>query len=411
MTVKKGLATAADQDPEFSNQELENATDALKIGWVIKSFQLDQTIADNEVLSTSQKNDLKDAINNVQYLNVGRIIGDIIRHTTSVLDGSIVPDDSGLPNPDPTTFIELVSQALSVKTLIPQLYGISASNKNRDLDDHFGTLNRKFQTTEDSSEPVFDRMRSAIQFIVDANLSSETDLETAYDNLKNFIDSVRADSTDFQQTLDTFGTAVATAHTNFNNALNSEPNLSKRNLLSDAEQEITTQLNLENSNITSLETYLKTLSNSLQYSGLAADTDVRTLFQRIARNTAWKTYFTDYEENIESINPVYNTIEDSAKAPLIDKIYADAGLPDVLDSIDLSAVAAKAKRDNRIDTAGFDTLTDEQVITKSCQQLNIDTVNRSIYFQSESLLDNMNTEDKEKIARLIDLNQSANTNS
>ena len=37
MTVRKGLSTLIDIDPNFSNQAIENAVNGLKQGWVIKS--------------------------------------------------------------------------------------------------------------------------------------------------------------------------------------------------------------------------------------------------------------------------------------------------------------------------------------------------------------------------------------
>ena len=80
------------------------------------------------------------------------------------------------------------------------------------MNDHLGTLNNIFLTTElDSTAPVFTTLGESINFIVTANLTTETALETAYDNLKNFINGVEADSTDFQETLNNFATAVATA--------------------------------------------------------------------------------------------------------------------------------------------------------------------------------------------------------
>jgi hypothetical protein len=45
---------------------------------VIKSVELDTAIEDNTVLTTSQKNDLKDDINNIAYLNVGRYLNDMM---------------------------------------------------------------------------------------------------------------------------------------------------------------------------------------------------------------------------------------------------------------------------------------------------------------------------------------------
>ena len=87
MTVNKGLASLADNQPNFSNQALENAITELKLGWAIKSSELDTAIQDNNVLTTSQKNDLKDDINNIAHLNIGRVLGDLIRHTNTILDG------------------------------------------------------------------------------------------------------------------------------------------------------------------------------------------------------------------------------------------------------------------------------------------------------------------------------------
>ena len=69
MAVNKGLKSIAESTPEFSNQGLENAINDLKIGWVAKSIELDTAITDSTVLTASQKNDLKDAIDNVPHIN------------------------------------------------------------------------------------------------------------------------------------------------------------------------------------------------------------------------------------------------------------------------------------------------------------------------------------------------------
>ena len=65
MTVNKGLKSLAESTPNFSNQALENSINELKIGWVAKSIELDTAITNNSVLTTTQKNDVKDTINNV----------------------------------------------------------------------------------------------------------------------------------------------------------------------------------------------------------------------------------------------------------------------------------------------------------------------------------------------------------
>lgn len=408
MTVNKGLKSIAESSPNFSNQALENAINDIKLGWVIKSSDLDTAIEDNNVLTTSQKNDLKDDINNIPHINMGRVLGDLIRHTNTIIDGSIIPVDPA-DNPVAHTFLEILQNVQAIQGLVPEVLGVSASEKKRAVDDHLGTLNNVFISTNDSTAPVFTTLRESISFIVNANLATETALETAYDNLKDFVNSVVADSTDFQQTLDTFATAVATAHTNFNNALASEPYLTHRTRLTTARENINVQVALENSNLTGILTYVDTLSSNLSYSALAEDTELRKVMANVAQDSNWQTYFNDYETNQASLNPLYTTDTDSDKSAVIDQVLSDSGLPDVTDSTDFDAVASKAKRDTRIDTANFDRFTTEQIIEKSCVQLGIITANRTISALSGSLLRNMNQHDRDTIAQQLDLNESADT--
>jgi len=408
MTVNKGLLSLVENEPNFSNQALENAVNTLKVGWVLKSFELDSVIASNGVLTTSQKNDLKDDINNITHLNLGRTLGDLVRHSASIIDATIIPLDDA-DNPTPATFLEILQQVQTVQGLIPELYGVPASDKSRAVNDHLGTLNNIFTATEDSSAPVFTSLFESINFIVTADLATETALETAYDNLKNFINSVTDDSTDFQQTLDTFATAVATAHTNFNNALASEPYLTHRNNLVTQREKINVQVALENSNLVNIGTFIETLSNNISYSALAEDDTLRQLMSKVAQDINWQNYFTNYENEKDNLNPIYTTDTDSDKSAVIDQVLADSGLPDVTDATDLAAVAAKAQRDTRIDTANYDRYTVEQQITKSCEQLGITTANRTITALSGTLLRNMNQHDRDEIARQLDSNESANT--
>ncbi len=408
MTVNKGLLSLVENTPNFSNQALENAVDTLKVGWVIKSSELDTDIQNNTVLTTSQKNDLKDDINNVAHLNLGRVLGDLVRHSATIIDASIIPLVDA-DNPTPATFLEILQNVQSVQGLVPELHGVPASNKSRAVNDHLGTLNNIFVTTEDSTAPVFTSLLESINFIVTANLATETALETAYDNLKGFINGVVGDSTDFQQTLDTFATAVATAHTNLNNALAAEPLLTHKNNLIAQREKINVQVALENSNLTTLSTYIETLSDNISYSSLAEDVTLRTLMSTVAQDTNWQNYFTNYADEKENLNPIYTTDTDSDKSAIIDQVLADSGLPDVTDATDLAAVAAKAQRDTRIDTANYDRYTVEQQITKSCEQLGITTANRTITALSGTLLRNMNQHDRDEIARQLDSNESANT--
>tara|TARA_B100001057_G_scaffold173393_1_gene174029 strand:- start:2830 stop:4074 length:1245 start_codon:yes stop_codon:yes gene_type:complete len=412
MPVNKGLSSLADNEPNLSNQALENAINTLKVGWVTKSFELDSVIASNGVLTTSQKNDLKDDINNVTHLNLGRTLGDLIRHTSTILDGSIIPGDPAITETADNgqgTFVEILGSVQGLQSSIPSLYGVPASDKKRAVNDHLGILNNIFVDTEDSSAPVFTSLLESINFIVTADLATETALETAYDNLKAFINSVEADSTDFQQTLDSFATAVATAHTNLNNALAAEPLLTHKNNLIAQREKINVQLALENSNITGLRTYVESLSNNLAFTSMATEPTLRKLLAKVAQNKSWQTYFEEYETNEDNLNALYETDTPSDNESVIDRVLADSGLPDVTDSSDFEAVAGKAKRDARIDTAGFDRFSIERQITESCKQLGITTANRTLSSLSGTLLRNMNQHDRDEIQKALDLNQSANT--
>jgi len=275
MAVNKGLRSLVEASPNFSNQALENAVNELKIGWVIKSVELDTAIENNTVLTTSQKNDVKVTINNIPYLNAGRYLNDMIRHTNTILDGSIIPGDptiTGTPEDQGQgTFIEILQSVQALQNTIPELYGVPASAKARSVNDHLGILNNKFITTDDSSRPVFTTLRESISFITNAALATDTAYQTAMDNLKAFINGVVADSTDFQQTLDTFASAVAAAATNFDTALQNHPYSVKRTQMIADRDSIVTQQSLEQSNITTLRTYTETLTDNLAYVGVAED--------------------------------------------------------------------------------------------------------------------------------------------
>jgi len=421
MTVNKGLTSLVNASPNFSNQGLENSINDIKsvdkddgYSWIKSSIDADTAIEDNTVLTASQKNDLKDTINNQSYLNVGRYLGDLIRHTNTILDGTIV----ALEDPDqnvPADFLEILQTVQSIQDTIPDLYGVPASEKSRDVNDHLGTLNNKFLETEDSSKPVFTSLKDTLSYL-EAGARTNSSLATAsaavrYSNtqLITFLASVVADSTDFQQTLNTYGSQLAGNNTNLNNQLASEPYLTKKTQLIADRDEINTQVALENSNLSGIRTYVETLTNNNAYTTLAEDPQLRKLMSRVSQNSNWQTYFNEYETNLANLNPMYNIDTDSDKASTIDRVLRNKGLPDVSDYLDIDSVANKAKKDDRIDTKNFDFYTTETIITKCCQQLGITTANRSIYNQSESLLNNLNLRDRQKIADALDLNESSNT--
>ena len=407
MTVNKGFLSIVENTPNFSNQALENSVGTLKLGWVLKSSQLDSLIVTNSILTASQKTDLKADINNLSHINLGRVLGDLIRHSATIIDATIIP--VGTNETQTETFLSILQNVQTVQGLIPELYGVPAEDKARAVNDHLGTINNIFVDTEDSSAPVFTTLLESIKFIVTANLATETALETAYTNLINFINDMVADSTDFQTTLDSLAAAVATAHTNLNTALAAEPLLTHKNRLITMMNEINAQITRENANLVGLETFIETLSSNQSFASLAEDTTLRRLMSKVAQDKNWQTYFEDYETNQNNLNPIYTTNTDSDKDAIIDQVLADSGLPDVTDATDLVAVAAKARRDDRIDTAGYDRLTVEKQISDASKQLLITTANRTISSLSNTLLNNMNKRDRDKIAKQLDLNQSANT--
>jgi len=421
MTIKKGLSSLVNASPNFSNQGLENAVNDIKsvdkddgYSWIKSSIDVDTAIEDNTVLTASQKNDLKDTINNHSHLNIGRYLGDLIRHTRTILDGTIVyrsnPDVQ-----DVATFLEILQSVQSLQTLIPTLYGVPASEKSKDVNDHLGSLNNKFLETEDSSKPVFTSLKDTLSFLEHGARTNST-LATAsaavrYSNtqLITFLAGIVADSTDFQSSLDLRASQLAGNNTNLNNQLASEPYLTKKTQLIADRNEINTQVSLENSNLYNIRTYSETLTNNLSYTSLAEDTELRKLMARVSQNADWQTYFNDYVKNSSYLNPIYNADTDSDKASIIDQVLKDKGLPDIIDYVDLDGVANKAIRNSQIDTKGFDSKTTEEVITDCCIQLGIATSNNSLYVQSKLLLNNLNKHDRQQIANALDLNESSNT--
>mgnify|MGYP001310451445 CR=1 FL=1 len=422
MTVNKGLLSIVENTPNFSNQALENAVNDIKAvdqddgyQFIKSQFDVDTAIRTNIVLSTSQKNDALETLNAAQpHLQIGRILTDVLRHTASIIDATIIPLDDA-DNPTPATFLEILQQVQTVQGLVPELYGVTPADKSRSVNDHLGTLNNIFITTEDSRAPVFTRLKEIMQRIdATARINSTLATGTAavrYSNtqLVLFLNSVVEDSTDFQTTLDNrvnqAAGNMASLNTRIGNALQGE-------VIEDLvaiKDEITNQVSLENSNLVGIGTYIETLSNNISFAALAEDENLRILMSRVAQNKKWQTYFEDYNNVKENLNPIYTTDTDSDKSAIIDQVLADSGLPDVTDPTDLVAVAAKVKKDSRVDTAGYDRLTVEKQIEDASKQLGITTANRTINSLSKTLLNNMNQHDRDEIARQLDSNESADT--
>jgi len=425
MTVNKGLKSIAESSPNFSNQALENAINDIKAidkddGYLfIKSqFDVDTAIRDNTVLTTSQKNDALETLYHAEpHLQIGRYLTDIIRHTNTIIDGSIIPLDDAT-NPTPSTFLEILQNVQTIQGLVPEVLGVTPDNKKRSVNDHLGTLNNVFLETTDSSAPVFTRLTRMMTLIRDTATagggSSALAIGTAAVRFSNtqlvtFLSTLSDDSTDFQTSLDNAVSQAAGNYSSLNTRISDALAGDPISELQAIREEINVQVALETSNLTGILSYVETLSDNLAYASLAEESDMRQLMARVAQDSNWQTYFNDYETNKGNLNPIYTTDTDSDKSAVIDQVLASSGLPDVTDSTDLEAVAEKAKRDSRIDTANFDRFTAEQVIEKSCVQLGIATANRTISALSGSLLNNLNQHDRDTIASQLDLNESADT--
>jgi len=421
MTVNKGLASLIDTDPNLSNQAQENAINDIKAvdkndgyQFIKSQFDVDTAIHNNTVLTTSQKNDALETLYAAQpHLQIGRYLNDTIRHTNTILDGSIMPFDASA-EVKTFTFIEALQTVDALQTTIPQSLGIPASSKGRGVNDHFGLLNNIFTTSQDSTQPIFTRLKELMQ-LIDTTSRTTSALNTAtaavrFSNtqLVTFLNSVVADSTDFQTTLDNRVNTAAGNMANLNTRISQIPGDPSVELIS-IRDKIVTQQTLENSNIISLRTYIESITNNDALAGLAENKDMRELLTKVAQNTSWQNYYNDYETNKSRLNPLYAISTDSDKSSVIELVLQSRGLPDVSDYLDFAAVANKTKRDDRIDTKNYDLYSNEQIITKSCEQLGITTANRSIEDQSNSLLNNMNENDRSIVADELDQNEDANT--
>ena len=141
MAVNKGLKTILESSPNFSNQALENAINDIKAvdqddghQFILSQFLVDEAIRDNTVLTTSQKNDALEAIIAAQpHLQIGRILSDLVRHTASQIDGSMITasEDDDVSNPASGTFLEMLQLCITLQTTIPNSFGVTPAEKSR----------------------------------------------------------------------------------------------------------------------------------------------------------------------------------------------------------------------------------------------------------------------------------------
>ena len=117
--ANKGFKSLVESPPEFSNQNLENSINDIKsidnddgYAFILSQFAMDTAIHDNTVLTQTQKNDALETLYNAQpHLQIGRYLSDVIRHTNTILDGTIVYRS----NPD----VQAVATLFSAGIIVP----------------------------------------------------------------------------------------------------------------------------------------------------------------------------------------------------------------------------------------------------------------------------------------------------
>ena len=401
MTVQQGLKSLAESNPNFSNQGVQNAIADTNIGFVIKTKELAYMIDINSTLTESQKSDLYDVLETQSYLNIGRYLQDLDNHTFNILNGSL--GETSETDTTTPTFLEHLGAVDSIQGSYFTLYGVDASNSNKGVDDFFGTLRGTMNNN-------LKNIKNAVQSITAASLSEDIDYQDATQDILDFINTLGDSSTFDESTFNSLLSAFESASNNFNTIL-STTYPKQRTILIENRSIIQEQITKEENNLGSIRTYSESLANLITYQGLSRNDTIRDLLSKTAQTPAWNDYFENYQTRFNQQNPIYNnSMSDSATDEIINTALRLKGLPDVKDYVDLVSVAKKALRDIRLKTKINDSGKNVvQIIKESCEKLGINIAGKDVYAQSESLLNNMNNNDKEIIRQELSLHQQVNT--
>jgi hypothetical protein len=205
--------------------------------------------------------------------------------------------------------------------------------------------------------------------------------------------------------------AFEAASNNFNIVLSTTAYSRQKTILIENRSIIQEQITKEKNNLGSIRTYSESLANLITYQGLSRNDTIRDLLSKTAQTPAWNDYFENYQTRFDQQNPIYNnSMSDSATEEIINTALRLKGLPDVKDYVDLVSVARKALRDVRLKTKINDSGKNAiQIIKESCEKLGINIAGKDVYAQSESLLRNMNDNDREIVKQELSLHQQVNT--
>ena len=400
MSVNQGLKTLAENQPEFDNKGIDNLIAIVNVGWVAKSRLLAQKIDTSTVLTGSQKNDLANDLATHEYLNLGRVLEDLSLHTQKIFTGVLGQQDLNDDRPNTGTFLDHVQSVQGFISTIPFLYGYTADSINKGIPGHFGTVDGTLGT-------AMETLRKAVVQITDKTLSTDTAFQTAITNLNNFLTTLDG-STDANNTsFNSLRAAYVTAANNFNTVLAGNAYTSYRTDLINGRKIVVDQIALEIANLGTIRTYEDALANISVYVNLATDDAVRSLIIRTSNNKSFKEYFENFAKRQSLLNPLYSDIIDSSLDSKIEEVLKLKGLPDVVDFQDIDSVANKATKDIRLATVlKTQGKTSEEIIEDACDVLKIDKRNKTTFALSNSLLENMNNNDRELVKIEITTQQS-----
>jgi len=403
MSVSQGLTSLANNNPNFSNQHIQNNIANATVAWIAKTRNIAYRTDISVVLTNSQKTDVYDAMEARSYLNIGRYFLDLDNHTYKILDGSL--GEINTNDTTTATFLEHLSLVDGIQGVYQSLYGTDADAAGKGIDDFFGSLRG---TLISSVEAV----GNAVRHINNFSLASQTAYETALQNFINFLDTL-GDSTFFDEsTFNSLLNSIETTAANFDSALGASSFQNQKNSLITNRSTIVEQIQKEKNNLGTIRTYSESLTSILTYRSFASNSKINDIITRSAENSAWKDYFINYETRLNQLNPLYDTASDSSEEEQINAALKRKNLPDVSTYLDTDSVAKKALRDTRIKTRlGDSGKTTEQIIENSCILLSISTNGKDVYAQSKSLLENMNNFDRETVKYEISLHRLASTNS
>ena len=213
-----------------------------------------------------------------------------------------------------------------------------------------------------------------------------------------------------QSTFDTRRTAYETAANNMNTKLAGGQFVDILASFKTNTTAVRDQINLEVTNLGSIDTFEKSLSETSQFQTLAGDSEMRNLITQTSTNANFIDYFNNYSTRFNNSHPIFSDVSDSSIEDKVNEILKLKNLPDVTNSEDFDSVAEKATRDSRLKTRLETTnKTSEDIIRKAAELLAIRDLNRSLFAISKSLLENMNEHDKAEIKTQIEQSQNIET--